>query len=514
MLRQSSYAWALALLLGCALAAAPAQAQETEPRIIGGSQVSIADFPYQAVLLDGGSPFCGGSLRDATHVITAAHCVIDDSSAYPEIAAPGSFTVGYGDDNAGDGFANTSPVVNVAVDRRYLRRMGGDEYDSAVLTLRDPVTPPPEGFIPLAATSPDPPADVWVSGFGTTEEGGASSDRLRAVKVPIVSDSACAPAYGSAFVASAMICAGAEDLDSCQGDSGGPLVTDPDGDPGTPEGRTLTGIVSFGNGCGRANFPGVYTEVTEPATRAFLLSNPGARPNADSAEPTISGQPRVGGTVSCSTPAVTGATPRQYLFYRYNGTSFTLISTSGTNSLTVPAAAEGQRLICDTRYENDAGFDYALSGTLSAVVAPAGSTGGGGSTTPAPTPAPADAGTTQPRDRARPTSRISKISCSRRRRRCTAIIRAGDEGGVVRSLRATLSFTRRRCRTRGETRVCTVRRVKRRPRATPLRGGRFRVVMRRLPARAYRLSTRAVDSAGNRQSRPATRLFRVRRARR
>ena len=101
------------------------------------------------------------------------------------------------------------------------------------------------------------PADgtpTTVTGWGTTSEGGSLADHLLAVSVPIVNRAACNQAYGGSITAN-MICAGVPEggLDACQGDSGGPLI-----DPAT--GR-LVGVVSWGFGCARPNFPGIYANV-------------------------------------------------------------------------------------------------------------------------------------------------------------------------------------------------------------------------------------------------------------
>ena len=92
-----------------------------------------------------------------------------------------------------------------------------------------------------------------VYGWGRTGEWSASSSVLRSMDVPVSTDADCKSAYPQ-YDSAAMFCAGYPEggRDSCAGDSGGPLVIN---------GR-LSGIVSYGNGCGRPDNPGVYTRVS------------------------------------------------------------------------------------------------------------------------------------------------------------------------------------------------------------------------------------------------------------
>ena len=100
-----------------------------------------------------------------------------------------------------------------------------------------------------------------VMGWGQTHEGALRQERrLRYATVPVVSDAACARAYrtvGVDLVADESICAGRSGVDTCQGDSGGPMVRK------DSKGRWVqVGIVSWGLGCARDGYPGVYTQVS------------------------------------------------------------------------------------------------------------------------------------------------------------------------------------------------------------------------------------------------------------
>jgi secreted trypsin-like serine protease len=63
-----------------------------------------------------------------------------------------------------------------------------------------------------------------------------------------------------------MLCATEDNSDSCQGDSGGPLYDKTN--------KVLVGVVSFGEGCGRQDYPGVYTRVSSVVRIAYNIFCP------------------------------------------------------------------------------------------------------------------------------------------------------------------------------------------------------------------------------------------------
>uniref|UniRef100_A0A3P8S820 Zgc:100868 n=1 Tax=Amphiprion percula TaxID=161767 RepID=A0A3P8S820_AMPPE len=106
--------------------------------------------------------------------------------------------------------------------------------------------------------------NTWVTGWGTIASGVSNPfpQNLMEVQVPIVGGRQCNCSYGVGQITENMLCAGLPEggKDSCQGDSGGPLVI--------KQGNRwiLSGVVSFGNGCALARFPGVYTKVSRYQT--------------------------------------------------------------------------------------------------------------------------------------------------------------------------------------------------------------------------------------------------------
>lgn len=223
-----------------------------QAQFIGSSTTYSRDeVPWMVNLSFGGTPFCGGSLINDSTVLTAAHCV-----------RPG-MTVRRAD-AAGTPYGEALRVERYAVHPDYDTTRNVSGSDIALLRLDGrfdvSLAELPRLLSPAHADTWGVAGDcAWAKGWGVTVEGSReSSPILLGADLPIWSDQACRASYGSTFFVGSM-CAGYEEgkIGSCQGDSGGPLLV-----RGGPTGIIQVGIVSFGLGCARANYPTVYVRVS------------------------------------------------------------------------------------------------------------------------------------------------------------------------------------------------------------------------------------------------------------
>lgn len=208
-------------------------------------------YPWIARLVYDGRFHCGGSLLTKDYVLTAAHCVrkLQKSKLRVILGDHDQTTV------------DETPVMMRAVTSIVIHRnfdLNTYNHDIALLKLRRPIKYT-KNIRPICLPGIKDPAGRYgtVVGWGRTAEGGMIPSVVQEVQVPILTLRQCrAMKYRASRITSYMLCAGRGAMDSCQGDSGGPLLVN------TGDRYEIVGIVSWGVGCGRPGYPGVYTRVS------------------------------------------------------------------------------------------------------------------------------------------------------------------------------------------------------------------------------------------------------------
>lgn len=226
------------------------------PTVIGGSAVSIDTSPWQVFIVLRGTSQCSGALVSPTMVVTAAHCLASYSPSDVRVWAGISKT-------SERSSAQELPVATTISHPSFDVRTFSN--DIGVITLAKPVDITgkvypialPFGFTPN--TWPANGTAATITGWGVTAATNATtSDQLIRADVTVLAGplEPCGQ-YGPDLDPTQHVCAGSPvgAVDACQGDSGGPLVVR-DSVP------ILAGLVSSGNECAKAGYPGLYTRVT------------------------------------------------------------------------------------------------------------------------------------------------------------------------------------------------------------------------------------------------------------
>ena len=249
-----------------------------QPRIVGGNEAVANAYPFMVALEKQVDNFqlCGASLITTNKVLTAAHCIADDNGRI--IKDKIQVRLGTNVLNNGSG-----TVISVkTISKHPLYNPDTADYDVAILTLKTPVTFSDNINVinlPKACQSIDcltglvtPGTSVRAIGWGLTSFEGDLPDDLLQVDMPLISNIDC-QTTNTKEITDRMICADGTHqnpvADTCQGDSGGPLFAY----IGAARAGLQTGIVSFGDDC--ASNSAVYTRISDPSIRAFILKHAG-----------------------------------------------------------------------------------------------------------------------------------------------------------------------------------------------------------------------------------------------
>uniref|UniRef100_A0A2A4JRB9 Peptidase S1 domain-containing protein n=1 Tax=Heliothis virescens TaxID=7102 RepID=A0A2A4JRB9_HELVI len=230
-------------------------------RIIGGESTTIETYPSMVQVLADAQFICGGSLVTSRHVLSAAHCFVDNFG-YVISASRVAIRMGTTFVNTGGSLHEVSRII---VHESYNSPVR--DNDIAVVVLSSPATVSSTvQLASIAAASQEVPDDSLVTAVGwgvTSLDSSSASTVLNEVTLRKINLTICAARYLALEqeylvpfpVTGSMMCAGLLDeggKDTCSGDSGGPLLY----------GNVLVGITSWGYSCAESLYPSVYTRVS------------------------------------------------------------------------------------------------------------------------------------------------------------------------------------------------------------------------------------------------------------